>query len=146
MRAFAAAILMTLTAVVAMGTELGCQPEFVKQSWTLLAEARYGLSDAEHAAFIVRESDGSVKFNEWPFRPEWRQARFTGVVPATAIAIIHTHPNTRPVPSAEDAETARHSGMPVYVVTRMSIAWTDGRVTRIVRSGDWRAASASCGR
>jgi len=146
MRAFAAAILMTLTAVVAKGTDLGCEPEFVKQSWTLLAEARYGLSDAEHAAFIVREPDGSVKFDEWPFRPEWRQARFTGVVPATAFAIIHTHPNARPVPSAEDAATARRSGMPVYVVTRTSIARTDGRRVDIVRSGDWRADGGSCGR
>jgi len=146
MRAFAAAILMTLTAVAAMGTDLGCEPEFVRQSRTLLAEARYGLSESEHAAFIVRERDGSMKFDEWPFRPEWRQARFTGIVPATAIAIIHTHPNSRPVPSADDAETARHAGMPVYVVTRTMIARTDGTTTQIVRSGDWKADGASCGR
>jgi len=138
MRTLTAAILMMVVAATARSADIVSDDEFVRQSWSLLAEAKFGQSDGEHAAFIVRERDGRLRFEAWPFDGRWRQAEFHGRIPSSAIAIIHTHPNSRPAPSADDAATALRVGMPIYVLTRTLISRTDGTRTEILRSGDWQ--------
>ena len=105
--------------------------------WTLMEDTRYGFAVTEEAMFIVRERDGRLSFIRWSSLGEPHQALWTGIVPAGAVAIAHTHPNTRPRPSAVDENTARRSGLLVYVVTRDRIMRTDGGAAKTVVRGSW---------
>ena len=103
----------------------------------LLRGARYGMSDREEAAFLIRNRNGAIFFLRWqrsdlPDRAEWR-----GPIPAGTVAILHTHPNWLPSPSNLDARVALKTEVPVYVITRTRISLTEGGKPVIVTSGDW---------
>ena len=76
----------------------------------------------ERAAFVVRGDDGALRLIEWPFRREFRRARWEGAAPEGTIAIVHTHPRELPRPSMGDHAEARRIGLPIYVLTRGGVS------------------------
>ena len=117
--------------------DIACSERVVDQSWALLARAQYGFSEREHAAFIVREDDQTLSFVDWPYVAQQAKAQYRGRIPRGTVAIVHTHPNERPVPSPDDVALAQRIALPVYVLTRTEISRTaDGRVKTLV-VGDW---------
>ena len=114
-----------------------CNSDFFRLSWSLLRDADWGTSSLEKAAFVVREPDGRIDFVRWT-RSGDRIAEYRGDIPWNAVAIVHTHPNSQPLPSWRDKHVARRLAMPVYVVTRGHVFATSGDRTRIkIASGDW---------
>src|SRR5688572_18930691 len=94
--------------------------------WQMVADARYGFSETEEAAFVVRGADGGISFVRWPRAGVKNQARWPGAFPPGTIAIVHTHPNRIPDPSQLDERAARRKGIPIYVLTRTRITRTTG--------------------
>ena len=123
---------------VSMSHDITSEPATRAYLWTLLAEARYGFSENEEAAFIVRDRAGHVTFVRWPKSAGRYHARWAGAFPKGTIAIVHTHPNFTPEPSLLDERAAQRNGVPVYVLTRTKITRTTGDATEIVFDGDWR--------
>lgn len=78
--------------------------------------------DYERAAFVIRDRDGALRLIEWPFRREFRRARWDGAAPTGTIAIVHTHPRALPMPSRGDHAEARRIGLPIYVLTRSGVS------------------------
>ena len=138
--------IVTLAAGSMLGEDVGCSRAFVSGSWSLLRLAAYGQSTYEHAAFIVRDDSGEARLVPWPFDRQAFEATFHGAVPPNAIAIVHTHPNSVPLPSAGDAALARRLGLPVYVVTRTLVSRTNGNSTATIWSGDWNPERDAGGR
>lgn len=95
----------------------------------LLAEGGYGRLERERAAFLIRETDGTLTLEPWT-HGGFRHARFRGTVPARTIAILHTHPAKSPRPSARDRAEAKRLGIPVVVITQSGAiaAMADGTV------------------
>jgi proteasome lid subunit RPN8/RPN11 len=139
-------VLMLLLALNGPKEEIACNDAVLAQAWTLLAAARYGQSARERAAFVVFDGR-TFSFVSWPDHASPYAARYAGAIPQHTVAIVHTHPNARPLPSPEDEETARRLGLPVYVLTRTMIARTDAKR---VWEGDWQPGGAgarnACGR
>ena len=106
-------------------------------AWELLESARFGRDSKEHAAFLVADESGQLQLSRWPWGAESMRASYRGEIPPRAVAIIHTHPNSRPNPSPDDAALAQKLGMEVYVITRTSVTRTDGSRTTHVALGDW---------
>lgn len=131
--------------------EIACEDSVLEQAWELLASAQFGRSRREHAAFIVRGTDGTLALDRWPFAAESARATFRGRVPSGTVAIIHTHPNELEYPSVGDRRLAGRLELPVYVVTRTRISKTDGEAIESIWSGDWnprdagRTARSRCG-
>ena len=100
----------------------------------LLAAGGYGRLPHERAAFLIRESDGSLSAQPWP-NGGHRHASYRGAVPARTVAIVHTHPKDEPRPSARDRQEARRLGLAVVVVTPESAiaALPDGTETIVAR-------------
>ena len=134
-----AAVLMLAAACDVGAAELACDPEVLRQSWDLLRTASWGQSNYEHAAFIVRDDAGHHQFVLWPFSHDSLRAQFHGEMPEHVEAIVHTHPNSRPSPSADDVLLARRLQLPVYVLTRTAIAKTDGVATLFIWMGAWKS-------
>jgi hypothetical protein len=130
---FNAALLFTLA--LQMGSR--CNSVFLQQAWSLLEGAEFGRSDIEQAAFAVLDDDGPIRFIRWPATTTPLHSEYRGVIPANTFAVVHTHPNTRPGPSADDAALARRLGVPVYVLTRTMLCRTTGQRTEYLRLGDW---------
>lgn len=132
-------------------SEIACEGATLVQAWELLADAQYGRSRREHAAFVVRGADGTLALDRWPFEAESARATFRGAVPAGTVAIIHTHPNDLEYPSEGDQRLAGRMGLPVYVVTRSRISKTDGESIESIWIGNWnpwaagQAARSRCG-
>lgn len=126
-----------LILALAIDGKTPCHSVFLRDSWALLATARYGQSPYEQAAWAVADASGRVTFIMWPFNHEARAARFRGAIPANIVAIVHTHPNARPMPSYDDSLTAKRLRIPVYVVTRSGLTVTNGIRTDYVITGDW---------
>jgi proteasome lid subunit RPN8/RPN11 len=103
----------------------------------LLRHARFGMSNTEEAAFLIRNSAGATFFLHWRSDGELNQATWTGPIPAGTVAILHTHPNYLPIPSNRDIRVARVTAIPVYVITRNRIERTDGDKAVVVATGDW---------
>jgi hypothetical protein len=114
-----------------------CNSTFSAAAWDLLARGRFGRASTERAAFVVAAASGDVTLVEWPFQSKFQRASYDGVIPAGTIGIVHTHPNSCPNPSAGDSELARRMGMPVLVLTRTVISWTDGARTGSMWLGPW---------
>jgi proteasome lid subunit RPN8/RPN11 len=97
----------------------------------------------EAASFLVRDSDCSVREVEWPRQNKSREATFYGTPPPGTFAIVHSHPDSLPLPSPRDGELARKSGLDVYVVTRGNV-WkvraSDGNV-RMLRKRERKFGS-----
>ena len=94
---------------------------------SLLAESGYGRLPRERAAFLIRESDGTLTLEPWA-PGSHRHASFRGRIPMGTIAILHTHPYGEDQPSAQDREEAKRLRMPVLVITtrRVVAAMPDG--------------------
>ena len=108
-----------------------------REFWTLLEAGRYGWTNYEAAAFVVWTGD-RVRLEPWPRATEPHGAMWKGPFPTGTIAIVHTHPNRAPRPSAIDVRTAARTRLPVYVVTRGRITVTDGDGVYTVTRGQWR--------
>ena len=137
MAALAMGMALLITTSRSECAEIACDAVVVKQAWDLLKLARYGQSNQEHAAFIMRDADGDYHFMIWHDQQEFCRATYPGGLPRNAVAIIHTHPNSVPYPSDGDAQLALRAGLPVYVVTRTMISRTTGRGVEHVWDGDW---------
>jgi len=87
--------------------------------------------DYERAAFIIRGADGELSLVNWSEDHLFRQARWTGRIPENVVAVMHTHPLRFPRPSVNDIAQSQRIGMPIYVVTRMSLCSADpkGRIS-----------------
>ena len=91
----------------------------------------------ECAAFIVAGA-GSFTLRHWPRDRAFRGAQWLGAIPAGAVAIIHTHPHTNPLPSPQDAREARRTQLPFYVVSRGSLAVVEpSGIVRAARTIPW---------
>ncbi|HYI07765.1 MAG TPA: Mov34/MPN/PAD-1 family protein [Thermoanaerobaculia bacterium] len=93
-----------------------CSPQAAVWYDHLLAEGGYGRLPHERAAFLIRESDGTLTLQPWP-DTGFRHATFRGVVPPRTIAVLHTHPRGESQPSVRDRGEARRLGVPVVVIT-----------------------------
>ena len=91
----------------------------------------------EAASFLVRGPDCAIREVPWPKPTKAREATYYGAPPPGTIAIAHTHPDSLPLPSPQDAALAKRSGLDVYVVTRGNV-WVagavDGRVRMVKRA------------
>ena len=116
---------LVVLAVLLFGDLTRPQAAFWYES--LLAESGYGRLPRECAAFLIRESDGTLTLEPWPHGGR-RHASFRGRVPVGAIAILHTHPYGETRPSAQDRDEAKRLRMPVVVITaeRVVAAMPDG--------------------
>jgi hypothetical protein len=125
------------TATAASANELVSDRRAMSQSWELLRTASYGQAVTERAAFLVRNEEGGLELVAWSYGAETLRATYRGSIPAGTVAIVHTHPNATPYPSRGDAELSRRIALPVYVLTRHSVTFTDGSKTELVARGDW---------
>ncbi|MFA6957005.1 MAG: Mov34/MPN/PAD-1 family protein [Thermoanaerobaculia bacterium] len=128
--------LLSITAT-ASANDLVRDRRAISQSWELLRTAKYGRATTERAAFLVRGADGGLELVPWKYGAETLRATYRGTIPEGTVAIVHTHPNATPYPSRGDAELARRIGLPVYVLTRQVVSFTDGSKTEVVARGDW---------
>ena len=103
----------------------------------LLTSARYGCSNEEQAAFIIRNASGTTFFLHWRTSGQLNRAEWDGPIPVGTVAIVHTHPNWLPLPSNLDTRLARRTSLPVYVITRTRITRSDGGEPTVVAAGDW---------
>jgi proteasome lid subunit RPN8/RPN11 len=117
--------------------ELFCRAEVLEQSWQLLKSARYGLGRQEQAAFVVEQPDGALSFVVWPSTGASMETHFHGALPAHTVAIVHTHPLGKLIPSSDDRDTARRLGIPVYVLVRTGVTRTLGDGVETLLVGDW---------
>lgn len=87
-------------------------------SWydVMLEEGGFGRLPRERAAFLIRESDGTLTLQPWDDYGH-RRASFRGRIPERALAVLHTHPMGEERPSSHDRAEARRIGMPVVVIT-----------------------------
>jgi len=92
------------------------RPEAAYWYAALLEDGGYGRLSTERAAFLIRETDGTLTLQPWRDRAH-RRASFRGSVPERTIALLHTHPRHDVRPSAHDREEARRLALPVVVIT-----------------------------
>ena len=118
-------------------------------AYRLWEEAGFGGEARERAAWVLAVDAGHVRWQAWPDGRRYLRARWTGPIPADAVAIVHTHPAVvDPRPSPQDIETARRIGMPVYTVSRAGIwkAEPDGLVVAVDDARWWTGCrSGACG-
>jgi hypothetical protein len=131
-----AVLLLLLVANAGRASEVN-QDRVVVLAWDLLESAGYGRNSKEHAAFVVIDESGRLQLSRWPWGAESMRATYRGEIPRRALAVLHTHPSHLPNPSPGDIALARKLGMSVYVITRTSVARTDGARTTNVAHGDW---------
>lgn len=101
----------------------------------LLRESRYGFGP-ERAAFVIRVEDNALVLLPWP-EGAFDSAQWQGAIPRNAVAIVHTHPGSMPMPSRIDRATSRVTGLPVYVLTRCHISKALAGVGFNVVSREW---------
>jgi hypothetical protein len=108
------------------------------------------LGGSEAAAFVVRETDGSISFVMWP-RTEFAKMTetFRGTIPTGTIAIAHTHPTRLDRPSSADMAEAVRLQLPIYVVTFWVIWMADPASQKVmqVTPRHWTpvASRSACG-
>ncbi|MBK5259331.1 MAG: hypothetical protein JJE51_07040 [Thermoanaerobaculia bacterium] len=104
----------------------------------LLQRGGYGRLPFEVAAFLIRESDGTLTTEPWPTR-KFGHASYRGSIPKGAIAVLHTHPYTAPSPSAYDRAESRRISIPIIVITPMGVeaAYPDGSAGRVTGGAGW---------
>lgn len=132
-----AALILGVMAAHVPAKDIACSATVLTESWNLLAVAKYGYSDYERGAFIVRDGSGQLHLLPWQFDHEPLAAHHRGPIRSEVVAITHTHPNRAPMPSPDDMWLARKTHLPVYVLTRTLITVTDGDRSWRVLSGDW---------
>lgn len=117
-------------------------------AYRLWASAEFGYTPRECAAWVVSGEAEGTRWVAWPNGRRFLAARWTGPIPAGAVAIVHTHPAVvDPKPSEQDIETAGHLGIPVYTVSRSGIwkALPDGSVVPVDDARWWNSCrSGAC--
>lgn len=78
----------------------------------------------EHAAFIIRTPAGNFDLLRWT-QTGFHAASWAGPIPAGVVAVIHTHPRSRPMPSMQDRAEAVRLAMPFYIVSRGALCLAD---------------------
>jgi hypothetical protein len=125
--------------------DIATDPSARRMFWDLVRHARYGFSNREQVAFIIRERDGALSCVVWPSSGEPDSGRWEGPFPTGVVAIAHTHPNWLPVPSSIDIRTATRTRTPVYVVTRSQIYETAGGEPVAVARTSWKPETSGDG-
>ncbi|HEX6642863.1 MAG TPA: Mov34/MPN/PAD-1 family protein [Thermoanaerobaculia bacterium] len=99
----------------------------------MLEEGGFGRLPRERAAFLIRESDGTLTLQPWDDCGH-RRASFRGPIPKRALAVLHTHPMSQQRPSAHDRAEARRIGMPILVITPGGViaAMPEGKDVRLL--------------
>jgi hypothetical protein len=120
-------------------TDLMKEPRVVDMFSDVLLRSINGPPDAEAAAFIVRDADGSTRCVLWPSTGEYHAVHYRSAAPAGIVAIVHTHPRGLPVVSPDDRMTAIRLGIPVYAITLRTIyeADADGNVIAVAPNANW---------
>jgi hypothetical protein len=107
-----------------------------EKAWSYTAN---GTKDSEAVVLVFRLDDGT-------YRGEWQgytneKYRFTFKWNPSAIAIVHTHPNSRsPEPESDDREVAKKFGVPIFTITNRGLYVYDpgtGRTNKVRKSLDW---------
>lgn len=134
---------------VPVGAELVAQPNVAACFAELLELGGYGKRPQERAAFLVLRPHQRFACVIWPPSLGYRREQWTGPIPDGTVAIVHTHPEREPQPSAFDREEAERIGVPILVLTNDSItvAYPSGnrRVATLAgRSWTARGAGAHC--
>jgi proteasome lid subunit RPN8/RPN11 len=120
-------LVMALVAGHSFAGELTSNPDVLDIFREVLREGFFSLQDWERAAFVIREDDGHYRSMMWPSIGLFRAARYPGPIPRGVVAIVHTHPLSLPLPSANDRALAMRLQMPIYCLTVSSIYKADGR-------------------
>ena len=128
---------------------LAGDPHVLEIFATLLANGGMGSVSREAAAFITIDGRGRYRCERWPYRNGYQKQVFHGAVPEFTIAIAHTHPKSSRKPSPADRQTARTSGLPVFVLTPRDIwvATPEGAIAPLVVNRTWATglrADSSC--
>jgi hypothetical protein len=131
---FPIALMLARVSTPEIATDAGVRAMFRQ----MLSQTRYGFSREEAAAFVVRDGNGHLAVVAWPDAdgiPDC--AHWYGRFPEGVVAIVHTHPNWLPEPSTIDAQTARVTGVPVYVITAGRVSKTNGGRSQVVLDHGW---------
>lgn len=150
MRIFlAAAVLFSIIAAPVRGEEPVQIDELMPLLADLASRSGYGNGHAEVGAFLVRNSDGTVRCELWKHSAEFQTTSHRGAIPSGTIAIAHTHPRCCRDLSAHDRNEAARLGIPVIAVSMgtMHLVGGDGTVERPLRGIGWsrhRDASQIC--
>ena len=131
-------MLLALFSSAYTAADIVTTPEIRLMLWRMFDDSGLGFKPTEQAAFVVATGGGRLALVRWPDAGEPDTVRWYGPFPARAIAIVHTHPNWRPLPSKIDIRTAQQTHLPVYVVTATEISKTVGGPPEIVLNGDWK--------
>jgi proteasome lid subunit RPN8/RPN11 len=118
------------------------QRQMVPMFADLFRASRVAAKETERAMFLTRDGSGALDAQLWPATYERRKASFHGPIPPNTVAIAHTHPQGMPEPSQHDIDEAERTGLPIYVVTRTSIARVDPdrHTEELVSKKDWYGA------
>ncbi len=105
----------------------------------LFAVSNTAARETERALFLTRDDAGTFGYELWPATMQRRKASYRGTIPRNTVAIAHTHPHGMPKPSQHDLDEAARTGLPIYVVTRTSIARVDPdrTTTELVLRPEW---------
>lgn len=101
--------------------------------------------NVEVAAFLV-DHEGELSVPVWP-RLAWvGKQTWEGPPPPGTIAVVHTHPAQRPMPSYDDAKQAAKLRIPFFVITSRSIAVADPepQLHVTVAAAGWNAVGEQC--
>ncbi len=145
MRSGAGRVLMMMTAMLTgtglvRGEEQAVDQALLRILSDLQSRSKIGDGQRERAAFILRGEKGDYRCALWPSEHRWREASYSGAVPAGTIAVAHTHPRDLPRPSQHDVDEALRSKRTFYVITFWSIYRIDptsGRIVAVVWNQDW---------
>jgi hypothetical protein len=144
-------LLAALTAVIALPftafplTSLTVRDPQVRRCFSELVDAGgRGRRNDERAAFLVYDA-GTFSCIAWPSRFGYNRAEWNGRIPDGAIAVVHTHPLSMPLPSSHDLREAARIGAPVVVVTPdlVSAATPWGEVLTLAGEGWQNVGPAS---
>jgi Prokaryotic homologs of the JAB domain len=97
------------------------RPDVIAAFDLLLRKAAYGHLGEERAGFLVLDDD-RFQMIVWPPSHRFHAEEWRGKVPNGTVAVVHTHPAGQPLPSAHDLMEAQRVGVPMIVVTPMSVA------------------------
>lgn len=146
---FAGAVALEVMACespVVLRSDLAADPSALRIFWHLIEDARFGFTNFEQAAFLVRDARGTISSVPWPDAGEPNTGKWIGAFPENTVAIVHTHPNWMPMPSNIDVRTALIARVPVYVITRAHVSKTWNGSTTMVIDGEWKPGAVCAAR
>ena len=104
-----------------------CSEKVLELGW-------YGMVDWERAAFLRLRADGTFACDVWGSKLKYQRVDWSGPIPEGTVALVHSHPRSKPNPSQQDIRESERIGIPVIVVTPESVVMTtNGRLLRVAR-------------